>query len=129
MFDVIFNEVKKITVTLLVCDVVITALALIGGFFGSDIVLGMVYGFIFAELMFILLGSVCAKVTEMDEKRAKRHMKVNFYARYALTFVILLIPFLSDGINPWCVVVAMLSPKLTYFAIGFYDMLISIKRR
>lgn len=119
--DFIFKEVKKLTVTLVIVDIIILAISLIGGFFGSDIVLGIIYGFVFCELMFILLGMLVSNALVMGEKRAKRFMRINYAVRFVITATILVIPFLMSGINEWCVVVAMLSPKFTYFFIGFYD--------
>lgn len=127
MFDIIFKEVKKISVTLAVIDIIIVIITLAGGWFDFSIICGMLYGFVFCELMFILLGTIVDKALTMDETRAKRHMRINYIVRYLLTGVILTIPFLFEQINEWCVVAAMLSPKFTYFAIGFYDSAKTLK--
>ncbi|MEG0692109.1 MAG: ATP synthase subunit I [Oscillospiraceae bacterium] len=121
--DIILTEAKKVAITLLVIDIGIVIFTLAANMFDSGIVIGMVYGFIFAQLNFILLGTVVQKALSMDEKHAKRHMKLNYMMRFALLGVILVIPFISTKINEWCVVLAMLSPKFTYFAIGFMGLI------
>lgn len=119
--DFIFTEVKKLTVTLLVINCIIIAICLLGGFLDFAVWMGMLYGFVFAELMFILLGMLVSRACLMAQKQAKRYMQINYAVRFLLTGIILLIPFLSPKINGWCVVVAMLSPKFTYFSIGFFQ--------
>lgn len=121
--DIILTEAKKIAITLLVIDVGIVVVTLLANIFDGSIIVGIIYGFIFAELNFILLGTVVEKALTMDEKHAKRHMKINYMLRFVLLAVILAIPFISTKINEWCVVLALLSPKLTYFTIGFVGLI------
>ncbi|MFZ2539636.1 MAG: ATP synthase subunit I [Oscillospiraceae bacterium] len=121
--DIILTEAKKVAITLLIIDIGIVIFTLATKMFNASVVIGIIYGFIFAELNFILLGTVVEKALSMDVKHAKRHMKVNYIMRFALLAVILAIPFISTKINGWCVVLAMLSPKFTYFAIGFIGLI------
>ncbi len=121
--DIILTEAKKVAITLLLIDIGIVVFTLAAKMFDSSIIYGMIYGFIFAELNFILLGTVVEKALSMDAKNAKKHMKINYIMRFALLFIILAIPFISTKINGWCVVLAMLSPKFTYFTIGFAGLI------
>lgn len=121
--NIILTEAKKVACTLVIIDIIIVIITLSAGTFDSTIVLGIIYGFVFAELNFILLGTVVDKALSMDEKRAKHHMKVNYAIRFVLLAVILTVPFISPSINGWCVVISMLSPKFTYFAIGYSSLL------
>lgn len=119
--DFIFKEVTKLAVALICIDAAITTVSLVGGFFDLAVLFGMIYGFVFTELMFILLGTIVERALSMDERRAKKYMRTNYAIRFALTAVILSIPFFFDSINEWCVVLSMLAPKATYFTIGIYD--------
>ena len=116
--DIIFTEAKKVALTLLILDIGVVAFTLVAGMFDSTIVVGIFYGFLIAEINFILLGTVVQKALSMDEKRAKRHMQLNYAARFTLLGVALAIPFMSTTINGWCVLLAMLAPKITYTTIG-----------
>lgn len=122
----VWPELKRLFTTLAVLFLLITIITLVAGWFNLSIVIGMVYGLIFTTLWFVLLATIVERACIMGvvagQKPAKRFMAINYAARYLLVGVIIVIPFLSpDKVNPYCVVISMLAPKLTYFAIGFYD--------
>lgn len=119
----ILEEGKKVSVTLLILDVLMVVVSLIFKVFDSSIILGIVYGFIFCLLNFALLGKAVERAVEMAEPAAKKHMQINYAIRFMLLGVIMAIPFLLENVNPWCAIVSMLAPKLTYTAIGFYGLI------
>ena len=120
----IFKEIKKIAITILIMYLLIFIITAICGAFSLSILFGMIYGFVFSILYYILLGSVVEKALSMtEEKQAKRYIKVNYIFRFILLIVILAIPFSTPKINEWCLVAALLAPKITYFLIGFCNML------
>lgn len=129
MRDFIFKEVKKVAITLFIVDALIIVITLCFGVFDSSIILGIIYGFVFANLLFILLGTVVEKALSMPPLAAKKHMKINYFARFFITAIVMIIPFVMDSINPWCVVVSLLCPKFTYTAIGFYDLISKRKEK
>lgn len=120
---IILSEAKKIAITLAVMDVLIVVVALLSKKLDASVIIGIIYGFIFALLNFILLGTVVSKALTMDEKHAKHHMRVNYAIRFVLLAIILAIPFISGKINGWVVAISMLSPKITYFTIGYVGLL------
>lgn len=116
--DIILKEAKKVAITILVIDILIVLFTLAAKMFNATVIYGMLYGFIFTELNFILLGTVVDKALTMDKKSAKRHMQINYFIRFAFLAVILAIPILSAKINEWCVLASMFAPKFTYYLIG-----------
>lgn len=121
----VWPELKRLFITMSVLFSLISAVTLLGGWFDAAVAVGMVYGLVFTTLWFVLLATIVERACHMGlaagEKAARRFMGINYAARYILAGVILVIPFLSpDKVNPWCVVISMLAPKLTYFAMGFF---------
>ena len=127
--DFIFKEVKKVAITLFIVDILIVVITLCFGVFDSSIILGIIYGVVFTLLLFILLGTVVEKALTMSPLAAKKHMKINYFARFFITAIVMIIPFIMDSINEWCVVVSLLCPKFTYTSIGFYDLITTRKEK
>lgn len=119
----ILAEGKKVSITLLILDALMIATSLLFGAFDVSIILGIIYGFIFCLINFALLGKAVERAVMMAEPDAKKHMQINYAIRFMLLGVIMAIPFLLENVNPWCAIVSMLAPKLTYTAIGFYGLI------
>ncbi len=122
MIEIIFSEMKKVARTLLVLDGICVVAAVLLERADRTLWIGIGYGNLFTLLYFILLGSVVKNALERPPDQAKRYLKWNYAARYLLLGAILAVAFVSPWINPWCVCLSFLAPKITYTAIGFQQM-------
>lgn len=119
--EFIFPEVKRVARTQTALALVCVLAALLFGALDYRVLVGVLYGFLFSMLYFILLGFVVKTALERPPEQAKRYLKINYAGRYLLLFAILAVAFLSNHVNPWCVCVSFLAPKLTYTLAGFSD--------
>lgn len=120
---VALGEAKKVIITLLVLDVLCVIVSIFTKTFNYTIFGGIILGFVFTMLNFFLLGTLVEKAVFMSQRAAKRYMQINYLIRYILTGIIFVIGFTSPYINGWCVVISVFAPKLTYFTIGFYQLI------
>jgi len=121
LMDFIFAEVKRVALTLAVLDGGWVLGALLLGRLDHRTVVGALYGFVFTLLCFVLLGVVVKNALNRPADKAKRYLQINYVGRYALLFAIFAVAFASEHVDPWCVAVSFLAPKLTYTLIGFWD--------
>ncbi len=121
--EIAFREAKKVVITLLIIDVLCIVISLITKTFNLTVIGGIILGFVFTMLNFFLLGTIVEKAIFKSPRAAKRYMQLNYFTRYILTGTIMAIGFISPYINPWCVVISIFAPKLTYFSIGFYQLI------
>lgn len=121
--EVFLKEAKKLVITLLIMDILIILTTILLKLFDVTIIFGIIYGFVFCLLSLMLLGTIVEKALTMTPRRAKRHMQINYAVRLVLMVIILTIPFCTSFINGWVVAISMLAPKLTYFSIGFADLI------
>ncbi len=121
LMNFIFAEVKRVALTLAILDGGWVLGALLLGRLDHRVVVGALYGFIFTLLCFVLLGVVVKNALDRPADKAKRYLQINYIGRYALLFAIFAVAFLSEHVDPWCVAVSFLAPKLTYTLIGFWD--------
>lgn len=125
----IIKEAKKVGICLFIVDIIIIGITALAKILDISVVFGIIYGFVFTMLHFILLGTIVEKALSMDARRAKRHMQLNYIARMVLLGVILAIPFTIDSINGWCVIISILTPRITYWVIGIYSLIQTRKER
>ncbi|MEG0571323.1 MAG: ATP synthase subunit I [Oscillospiraceae bacterium] len=121
MMKIIFDELKKIIICLAVlCSLCIVVAAAMNKL-DYTCFLGLLLGSVFMVLNFALLGTTIEKAIIKTPKSAKRFMILHYSLRFILTGIIIFIGFKADYLNGICVCVPLFAPKLTYFAIGFFD--------
>lgn len=120
---VIYTELKKISLTVLIADLAYICVSLVFKFFGVHIIVGAVLGYIFMALNFAQLGTTIERASGMDEKGARRYLRANYIVRYIIIGVVLAFSALSQKIDFWIVALTFLAPKITYTAVGFYHSL------
>ncbi len=119
---VIFKEISKILVTLIVIDVIIISLATIGGTLSTPMINGVIYGFIVTLLNSVMLGFSVVNVVELDPESGRMRMMANYGIRMLLYAILLAYPFTKDNINEWIVLFSSLSPRITYAVLGIVSL-------
>lgn len=119
---VIFKEISKIIITLIVIDVTIISLATIGGTISSPIINGVIYGFIVTLLNSFMLGFSVVSVTSLDPEVGRMRMMANYGIRMLMYAILLAYPFTKDSINEWIVLFSSLAPRITYAVLGIVSL-------
>ncbi|MEG2429306.1 MAG: ATP synthase subunit I [Oscillospiraceae bacterium] len=125
LFDMIFPEVKKVSITLLIINIFSVIISIIMKEFNMAIILGIFLGDVYTLLNFILLGTVVKEALDKSAHSAKRHIQLNYGFRFVLMAAVLALSFYFPFINGWCVAATLLAPKLTYSILGIVS---SIKK-
>lgn len=117
--DLIFYEIKRISVTLGILSLCCIGISLMAGAFDYTIIFGVLFGVIMTLLLLFLLGFIVKNTVERGQKGAIRYIRVNYVLRYAIMFATLAIAWVVPYINFYCVLPMLFAPKLTYTVIGF----------
>lgn len=123
MLSIILSEVKKVFITVCVLGVAIVGGTVAFSMFDSSIIYGYLFGAFYTLANFLLLGTISAKAVMMPPHKAKQYMMTHYFIRYILTGSILFIGFKTPYMNGWVVVILLLSPKITYYIIGFAQVI------
>lgn len=119
----IFEEAKKVCITILVISAIFLVFSIFFGFFGYDVIIGIVYGTIYTLINFSLLGVAVQNAILRNPRSAKIYIQTQYAIRFAFAALALTIAILSPYINYIIVFLCMLSPKITYFSIGIYSLI------
>lgn len=120
--NIILAELKKVCVTILVLNIVFVGVSLLLSLFDYTVLVGLVYGDLYTVFNFVLLGTIVEKAITKSPNKAKSYIHLHYAIRFAITGFILAIAMLSPHINPWIVCLSLFAPKLTYFAISFFEV-------
>jgi len=76
---------------------------------------GIMFGAIFSSLKLVLMEKTFQKVVVKDPNQAKRYAQANYFARYLLTGLVLLISALEPTINIIGTIIGLLAMKFAAF--------------
>ena len=83
------------------------------------------YGYIFGGLIgilnFILLARTMERAVEMPPHKAQGYATVNYFVRFAITGIVLIIAFKADYINPLAAVVGIVLIKLIILITNLFN--------
>jgi hypothetical protein len=90
------------------------AVALIYFFIGildKKMIMGLLFGTIFAILNFVLLASTLNKAVRMDSAKAQVYAGSRYYIRYLLTGIVIYISIKSPNMNVYGAISGLIIPK------------------
>lgn len=120
--NIILPELKKVCITILVLNAGFLGIAIPLSYFDYTILVGLVYGDLYTMFNFVLLGTVVEKAITKSPGKAKSYIHLHYAIRFAITGFIVAVAMLSPHINPWIVCLTLFAPKLTYYAISYYEV-------
>ncbi len=102
--------------TVLVVVVSAIALPFIG--LGLPVLKGLFLGYIFTVLKIFLMERIFISSLKKEPLKATNYVKIHYFFRFLLSFLILLIAFVDKGINEYVVVVLFLLLKPAAYIYG-----------
>lgn len=86
--------------------------------FRTDIILGVLYGCIFASLNFFYLAYSVQKSLDKSGKKAQMHMAASYNMRLFLTAAMVVIAVKVDFLHLWSALIPLIFPRIAVHMVG-----------
>lgn len=113
------DEIKYVTKGILVYDLIVAIILLITSTFSKQMLFGLIFGTIIAQLNFRLLAISIQKSVTMPVSKAQIYSAGQYMLRMIITGVVLLVSVKTSHLNILGVAIGLLSPKFVILAKTF----------
>lgn len=124
--DKVISRIIKVTIAL---SLIIVGLLAIFIEKPKVYVLGMLFGSSISVLSFVLMGITTKKAVKMDPSKAYGYTVGNYFIRYIIYFVVLLVAALADYLNLFTAILGLFMTKIVILFGAIYDNIIECVKR
>ncbi|MBC8569843.1 ATP synthase subunit I [Zongyangia hominis] len=121
MDKIVVDEIKRISLGVILLDGVLLVIMLILGRMSHRMLWGVLFSSCFAILNFVLLGLACTRAVQKSEKSAKLSIRLSYAARLLLTGVVVYIGLSSSHLDPLGVIIPLLFPVIAIYLMNFVE--------
>ena len=119
------NHSVELVISIIKKAIIILAVLIVLSFIFFNEPMKWTYGYIFGGLIgilnFMLLARTMERAVEMPPHKAQGYATVNYFVRFAITGIVLIIAFKADYINPLAAVVGIVLIKLIILITNLFN--------
>jgi len=119
------NHSVELVLSIVKKSIIILAILIIISFIFLDEPMRWAYGYIFGGLIgvlnFLLLARTMERAVEMPPHKAQGYASVNYFIRFVITGVVLIVAFKADYINALAAIVGIVLIKLIILVTNLFD--------
>ena len=119
------NHSVELVISIIKKAIIILAVLIVLSFIFFNEPMKWTYGYIFGGLIgilnFMLLARTMERAVEMPPHKAQGYATVNYFVRFAITGIVLIIAFKADYINPLAAVVGIVLIKLIILVSNLFN--------
>ncbi|MDW7668205.1 MAG: ATP synthase subunit I [Bacillota bacterium] len=119
------NHSMELVLSIVKKSIIILAILIIISFIFLDEPMRWAYGYIFGGLIgvlnFLLLARTMERAVKMPPHKAQGYASVNYFIRFVITGVVLIVAFKADYINALAAIVGIVLIKLIILVTNLFD--------
>lgn len=105
------NELKNLYIGMAIINVIVFAITLLWGF-SLSMLIGLIIGYAFMCWNMYYLGHTISKAVYRQKPNNKGFMVGNYALRYSILFILVLVAFFVDFINPVGIILPLFYPRV-----------------